>query len=152
MGKTTVCQLLKNKLPRSVFLDGDWCWDSHPFQVTEETKTMVMDNICYLLNNFIHCSAYEHVIFCWVLHEQHIIDQILSNLDVTGCLVKNISLVCDPDTLRRRLLADVEQGLRREDVVTRSLQRLPFYNSLDTIRIDVSHITAKQAAQQLCKL
>ena len=113
---------------------------------------MVMDNICYLLNNFIHCSAYEHVIFCWVLHEQHIIDQILSNLDVTGCLVKNISLVCDPDTLRRRLLADVEQGLRREDVVTRSLQRLPFYNSLDTIRIDVSHITAKQAAQQLCKL
>lgn len=152
VGKTTVCQLLKNKLPRSVFLDGDWCWDSHPFQVTEETKTMVMDNICYLLNNFIHCSAYEHVIFCWVLHEQHIIDQILSNLDVTGCLVKNISLVCDPDTLRRRLLADVEQGLRREDVVTRSLQRLPFYNSLDTIRIDVSHITAKQAAQQLCKL
>ena len=152
VGKTTVCQLLKNKLPRSVFLDGDWCWDSHPFQVTEETKTMVMDNICYLLNNFIHCSAYEHVIFCWVLHEQHIIDQILSNLDVTGCLVKNISLVCDPDTIRRRLLADVEQGLRREDVVTRSLQRLPFYNSLDTIRIDVSHITAKQAAQQLCKL
>ncbi len=152
VGKTTICQLLKNKLPRSVFLDGDWCWDSHPFQVTEETKTMVMDNICYLLNNFIHCSAYEHVIFCWVLHEQHIIDQILSNLDVTGCLVKNISLVCDPDTLRRRLLADVEQGLRREDVVTRSLQRLPFYNSLDTIRIDVSHITAKQAAQQLCKL
>ena len=152
VGKTTICQLLKNKLPRSVFLDGDWCWDSHPFQVTEETKTMVMDNICYLLNNFIHCSAYEHVIFCWVLHEQHIIDQILSNLDVTGCLVKNISLVCDPDTLRRRLLADVEQGLRREDVVTRSLQRLPFYNSLDTIRIDVSHITAKQVAQQLCKL
>lgn len=57
VGKTTVCQLLKNKLPYRVFLDGDWCWDSHPFQVTEKTKEMVMKNICYLLNNFIHCSA-----------------------------------------------------------------------------------------------
>ena len=25
VGKTTVCQLLKDRLPNSVFLDGDWC-------------------------------------------------------------------------------------------------------------------------------
>lgn len=25
VGKTKVCQLLKDKLPNSVFLDGDWC-------------------------------------------------------------------------------------------------------------------------------
>lgn len=42
VGKTTVSQLLKQKLPNSVFLDGDWCWDSCPFQVTAETKEMVM--------------------------------------------------------------------------------------------------------------
>ena len=58
VGKTTSCRILKTKLPFSVFLDGDWCWDSHPFVVTEETKRMVVDNICYLLNNFIKCSAY----------------------------------------------------------------------------------------------
>ena len=28
VGKTTVCQLLKQDLPNSVFLDGDWCWDA----------------------------------------------------------------------------------------------------------------------------
>ena len=38
VGKTTVCQLLKQDLPNSVFLDGDWCWDASPFQVTDETK------------------------------------------------------------------------------------------------------------------
>ena len=38
VGKTTVCQILKKQLPGSVFLDGDWCWDSSPFQVTQETK------------------------------------------------------------------------------------------------------------------
>ena len=64
VGKTTVSQILKKKLVNSVFLDGDWCWDSDPFQVTEETKAMVIDNICYLLNNFLRCSAYDNIIFC----------------------------------------------------------------------------------------
>lgn len=50
VGKTAVCQQLKRILPNSVFLDGDWCWDADPFQVTDETKSMVTDNICYLLN------------------------------------------------------------------------------------------------------
>ena len=57
VGKTTVSQQLKKDLANSVFLDGDWCWDADPFQVTDETKEMVMDNICYLLNNFLHCSC-----------------------------------------------------------------------------------------------
>lgn len=52
VGKTTVCQQLKRDLQHSVFLDGDWCWDASPFQVTDETKAIVIDNICYLLNNF----------------------------------------------------------------------------------------------------
>lgn len=72
VGKTTVCQQLKRDLPDSVFLDGDWCWDASPFQVTDETKAMVLDNICHLLNNFLKCSAYENIIFCWVMHEQQI--------------------------------------------------------------------------------
>ena len=53
VGKTTVCQQLKQDLPNSVFLDGDWCWDASPFQVNDETKAMVTNNICYLLNNFL---------------------------------------------------------------------------------------------------
>ena len=35
-------------------LGGNWCWDADPFQVTEETKAMVMRTICYLLNSFLH--------------------------------------------------------------------------------------------------
>ena len=44
VGKTTVGQQLKKDLPNSVFLDGDWCWDADPFQVTEETKTLDYTN------------------------------------------------------------------------------------------------------------
>ena len=63
VGKTAISQQLKKDLPNSVFLDGDWCWDADPFQVTEETKEMVMQNICCLLNNFLHCTAYENIVF-----------------------------------------------------------------------------------------
>ena len=41
VGKTAVCQLLKQDLPNSVFLDGDWCWDASPFQVTDETNPRI---------------------------------------------------------------------------------------------------------------
>ena len=45
VGKTTVSRQLKKDLHNSVFWDGDWCWDADPFQVTEETKEMVMRNL-----------------------------------------------------------------------------------------------------------
>lgn len=38
-----------------------------------------MENICFLLNQFIRCSAYENIIFCWVMHEQGIIDEIIQS-------------------------------------------------------------------------
>jgi len=53
VGKTAVCQELKLKLNNCVFLDGDWCWDAHPFQVTEETKQMVMEK-CLLSAEPVH--------------------------------------------------------------------------------------------------
>ena len=138
VGKTTVSQQLKRELPNSVFLDGDWCWDASPFQVTEETKAMVMDNICHLLNNFLHCSAYDNVIFCWVMHEQSIINDILANLDTSACSVKCISLLADENNLRQRLMADVDRGVRTADVIERSIARLPLYLALDTRKVDTS--------------
>lgn len=152
VGKTTVCQLLKAKLPRSVFLDGDWCWDMHPFNITDETKTMVMDNICYLLNSFIRCSAYENIILGWVMHEQHIIDEILSRIETSDCTIKTISLICERDALICRLQADVDSGIRTSDVIERSAARIPLYHKLNTIKIDVSRITAEQAAEQIMRL
>ena len=139
VGKTTVCQQLKKELDKAVFLDGDWCWDANPFQVTEETKLMVLRNICFLLNSFLHCSAYENVIFCWVMHEQSIIDTILHALDTENCKVVKVSLTVDENNLRSRLQADVNNGLRTDDVIERSIARIGMYQKLDTVKIDTSN-------------
>jgi hypothetical protein len=149
VGKTTCCNFLKLKSENAVFLDGDWCWDASPFQVTEETKTMVLDNICYLLNNFIHCSAYENIIFCWVMHEQSIIDTILSRLDLQCCNVKVISLICSEAALMNRLQHDIDRGIRHPDIIARSLSRISMYNKLNTIQIDISDLTPEEVAEEL---
>ena len=151
VGKTATCRIMKYKLNNSVFLDGDWCWDMHPFQVTEETKKMVQENICFLLNNFIKCSLYENIIFCWVMHEQHIIDYITSHIDTQNCKVHAISLVCSEAALQARLIKDVEAGIRTEDIIKRSVERLPLYEKLNTIKVDVSDITPEQAADYIIR-
>lgn len=152
VGKTTICQELKKTLTNSVFLDGDWCWDAHPFQVTDETKNMVQENICFLLNQFIHCSVYENIIFGWVMHEQNIIDSIMERLDKTDCEVKLISLVCSPSTLRERLEKDIRDGIRTSDIVERSMIRIPLYDKLDTIKVNTDGKSVVNIVEQIVTL
>lgn len=152
VGKTTVSQQLKTDLPNSVFLDGDWCWDASPFYITNETKAMVIDNICHLLNNFIRCSVYENIIFCWVMHDQIIINSIIDKLDVKNCSVKCISLVASEKSLHERLSMDVERGIRTADVIERSLERIPWYQSLNTIKIDTTEKTVAMISNEIKQL
>ena len=113
---------------------------------------MVMDNICHLLNNFIRCTAYEHVIFCWVMHEQSIIDRIVRALDAGSFDVKAVSLLCDAETLRERLLEDIRRGARTADVIERSLARLAQYQSLNTRKVDTAGKSALDVAKEIAAL
>lgn len=149
VGKTATSRELQRLLPRSAFLDGDWCWDMNPFIVTDETKNMVEDNICYILKNFLRCSEYENIIFCWVMHEEYIVKNIISRLNLQNVILHKISLICSEQSLVERLSKDVESGIRTKDVIARSISRLNNYVLMDIIKIDVSNIDAKQAAQQI---
>ena len=149
VGKTTTCQIMKKKLNNSVFLDGDWCWDMDPFIVNDETKKMVINNICFLLNNFIETSVYENIIFCWVMHEQGIIEDILARLNTENCNLHLISLVCDKESLKNRLEKDIDKGVRTEDIINRSLERLKLYENLLTQKVDVSRLTPREVADYI---
>lgn len=152
VGKTTVCNILKRKLGNTVFLDGDWCWDLHPFVVTQATKAMVMDNIHAMLTNFLGCPEIENILFCWVMHQQDIIDEVLSGLPLEGVKVVNLSMVCGGEELKRRLEGDVAKGIRREDVIARSLERLPLYEFLQTTKIDTAGLSPKEIAEKILEM
>ena len=151
VGKTAASRELQKLLPNCVFLDGDWCWDMSPFIVNDETKNMVIDNISYLLNNFISCSVYENIIFCWVMHEHSIIDDVLSRLAKNDYILYKFSLVCSEQSLISRITKDIEMGIRTKDVIDRGVQRLKNYYEMDTEKIDVSEISAKETAEIIYK-
>lgn len=151
VGKTATSKELKKILPNCVFLDGDWCWDMSPFIVTEETKKMVVDNISYLLNNFISCSEYENIIFCWVMHEQDILDDVLSKINKNDCILHKFSIICSEKVFISRITKDIQQGIRSGEIIERSVPRLKNYFQMDTEKIDVSEISAKEAAEIIFK-
>lgn len=149
VGKTATSQVLKKSLKKSVFLDGDWCWDMHPFVVNENTKAMVMDNIVYMLNNFMRNDDIEYIIFCWVMHQQDIIDEIIAKVDLSGCQVYPISLVCSQEALISHLEKDIQLGIRSQDVIERSLERLKEYRYLKTYQIDTSTLTIEETVESI---
>ncbi|MBO1678307.1 AAA family ATPase [Bittarella massiliensis (ex Durand et al. 2017)] len=151
VGKTATCQALKKMVTPSVFLDGDWCWDMEPFVVSEENKKMVMENIAFLLRNFLQNSSLQYVLFGWVIHQRAILDDLLGRLAGLPFDCRVFTLVCTPETLRIRLQRDVERGLRTAGVIPRSLDRLPLYGQMGTKKIDVSRITAREAAAEIAQ-
>ena len=149
VGKTATCRELQKILPRNIFLDGDWCWDMHPFVVTGETKAMVNSNITHLLNGFLACSEFENVIFCWVLHEQQILDDLINALNLNGCATYSFSLVSTEQALVERLNRDIAAGKRGSGITERSVARISLYDELDTVKIDVSTISPGDAARRI---
>lgn len=149
VGKTATCKELFNLLQPSVFLDGDWCWNMKPFIVTDETKQMVTDNIIHLLKNFLLCSEYENVIFCWVMQYQCIMDSIIRQMPDMEYELYQFTLTISKQALKQRILKDVECHTRTADVFERSVRRLPLYKEMNTIKINVSDITPRQAAESI---
>ena len=145
IGKSTICNQLNQDLDHSVFLDGDWCWNMDPFVVNQDTKNMVLDNITHCLNNFIHTPGIENIIFCWVMHKQDIIDQIIQKLDTEGVDIHLISLICEKEELIKRMLIDRRDKKKKR----KSLQYLEFYKDLDTQKIDVTTLDVQKTIDKI---
>ena len=146
VGKTETSKKLLKKLPDCVFLDGDWCWYADPWIVNDETKSMAEQNMTYLLNNFLRCSAYENVIFCWVMHTESLIKRVQSWIKGSDHNLYKFSLICCENILKTRLKKDIKAGLRENSILDRALERCPNYLEMSTTKIDVSDITPEQAA------
>ena len=146
VGKTSVCQLLKRRLDRCAFLDGDWCWDMDPFVVNDETKEMVLDNICFVLDRFLHCTEFENVVFCWVLQQQDIWDAILSRLDTRGWRAVRAALVAPPEARPRRRQGDLDAGRRPPEAVPPRLARPAPHATPDPPPTPTSERSAEETA------
>ncbi|XTR39161.1 AAA family ATPase [Paraclostridium tenue] len=149
VGKTTISKALYKKLDNSFWLDGDNCWMMNPFEVTDENKFMVLDNISYILNNFIKNSKSKYIIFNWVIHTEDIMKDILNKIDSSSVDVYKITLMCSKENLINRINKDIKLGLRYEDNIKRSLDRLELYNKMDTVKIDTSNKSIEDIVDEI---
>ena len=63
--------------------------------------------------------------------------------------MKYVSLVADEKTLCERLAMDVERGIRSEDIIERSIARIPMYQALGTIKIDTNAKNVAMIANEI---
>ncbi len=89
VGKSTVCAEPLKKLIPGIYLDGDRCRGINPFDVSDENKERVLNNIGFLLCSFLQNSGYEYIIFGWVIPEEDIYEKIRKRLPGGGFEIHN---------------------------------------------------------------
>lgn len=147
VGKTTLGKyLVDHRLNQAVLLDGDWCWYMHPWIFNDENKKMVMRNSQFLLNSFIANSTIETIVFVWVMHQQAIIDDLLSGLE-GDFTTDSFSLVANEAELTKRFSQDIASGKRKPADLPAAIQRLSLYESVDSTKIDVTGRDYPEVAQ-----
>ena len=84
VGKTTTAKCLVEKLPKTAYVDSDWCRFMNAFPFTEVTKQVATKNMYDILRNYLACEEIENVIFTYSWHgeRKEIYDNLISNLKV----------------------------------------------------------------------
>lgn len=152
VGKTTVSKKLYKELENSFWLDGDNCWTMNPFIVNEENKDMVLNNISFILNNFLSNSSSKSVVFNWVIQSDDIMNEVLSRINTENVDVYKITLMCTKEELIRRIESDVRLGLRDNKNVERSLERYDMYKDMDTIKVDTTGKNIEKIVEEILGL
>ena len=145
--KTTIRRFCSEPLTRSVWLDGDWCW-MMPFQVNDQTKAMVLDNITYLLNQFLAQPDFDYILFSWVMDDPETVRSILNRL-LGEFTFNHFTLSPSPAQLRCQLQSDIDRGLRTPDCLERSLARLPHYDDIDSEKIETTGREPRSIAREI---
>lgn len=152
VGKTTICKALYKKLDNSFWLDGDNCWMMNPFVVNEENKKMVLENITYLLNNFLKNSSSEYVLFNWVIPTDEIMNDVLDRITEKDISTYKITLMSSKDALVRRIGKDIKNGIRDKGNIKRSLERFDLYKSMNTIKVDTTKKSIEDIVNEIIEI
>ena len=150
VGKSTVSDLLLKETENSIS-DSDRCWNMNPFTVNEENIEMVLKNIIFLLRSFLNNSNFQYIIFCWVIHKEEILENILNEIKDLDFELYKFTLLCNETELEKRIAGDVKAGKRKKEQINESISRLKLYKNMNTDKIDVTNKTPKETMKEICK-
>lgn len=150
VGKTTLGKYIAEKYEGTAFIDGDWCFDIHPFVGNRETKTMAIDNILHMVDNYRKCSICKMIVLVWLMDEQWVYQKVVGGISDMGLEVKSVVLVCDKNNLIDRWKNDKKCEWRSQEWLEVSLKSLLFFSSLEN-GIDTSDLTVDTIADMIMR-
>ena len=152
VGKTTTAKYLVEKLPKTAYVDSDWCRYMNPFLLTDITKEVVKENIYCILRNYLTCAEIDTIIFTYSWHggRKEIYDRVIEQLRNDGIeFVENIIILkCSEKENVRRALEDK----RDEERVERGKKTFLFYDNFNYQRIDTTELSVAEVAESILRL
>jgi len=136
-GKRAVSEILNQKLDQTIILNAD------------QNKEMTIKDIQDLLNTYIQDSNVKHIVFCGILDEQVIIDELLSRLNLNGVKIIPVSLLPSIQKLTSNFQNDVSNGPISPDELKHSIECLLKYQPLRTIKYDNSQMSPEETATEI---
>ena len=147
VGKTRICKELNKKLMNNAWLDGDWCMMMNPF-FTETNQKMFLDNIYYILNNYLSNPAFEYILFSWVIPGEDMINYMIKKLRGHDFDVIRITLLCGDNELKERMLRDG----RDEATIETSMLYQEAFRSIHTIKVDTTELSVLETADEVLRI
>jgi len=147
VGKTSICKELYEKLENSAWLDGDWCMMMNPF--SETNQKIFLENIYYLLNNYLSHPTFEYVLFSWVIPREDMMDYIIRRLSDNDFHLIRVTLLCSDDKLRERML---RTGRDEMTIEKSMLYQEVFKNSNTTVKLDTSQLSLVETVDEVLKI
>ena len=153
VGKTTTAKCLVDKLPKTAYVDSDWCRFMNPFQFTEITKQTVAKNMYDILRNYLICKEIENVIFTYSWHgeRKEIYDNLIIQLksDEIEFEEKIVVLKCSEEENISRAEKDVRDRTRIERGIKNTFY---FYDVYYYPSIDSTNMSTNEVVEQIIEL
>lgn len=121
----------------------------NPFIPNDYNKKMVVDNIGFLLRNFMKNPTIEYIILSWVIHLEEIYNTTISELKDYQFDLLKVTLQCNDNEITRRITSDIKIGERTEENLSKSLSMQTLYHNLSSTKIDTSKMTIKEVVQKI---
>ncbi len=85
------CQIL-TKLPACIYLASESLEVANPPILNDETNKLHLDNLSYVLNNYLKSQSYQNIIFTINLKDKEQLNNILNKLDLKQTKLCHVTL------------------------------------------------------------
>jgi len=150
IGKSTACKQLNEKLPRSAYIDSDYCRQMNPFSFTDEEIQIIISNISTMMVNYFRCTTIDNVIFQYGFHgvRKQIFASILDVLSAYNITYHfcPIILCCELDENLRRMKNDN----RNKEQILRAIEKTrDIYDDYNYPKIDSTHLSIDETVSKI---